>query len=213
MNSILDPSLVLNLALHNIDNTSFMSMDSSGHTVTNSGAFWTPQGWSFNGIDDLVDCGGNPAFDSQKYTLVCWFKTTASSPDTDIGHRLVNIARAAGGESKIALRLKNNIADLFWTQPTTIGDSISTDVTVNNGQWYHLAGTTDGMTFTVYLDGNCKAEKSSSLHMDFYCLCVGAVHTGIGAFDGMIGEVRIYNRILNSLEIQHDHLATKWRYW
>ena len=134
------------------------------------------------------------------------------SPDTDIGHRLVNISRAAGGESKIALRLKNNTADLFWIQPSTIGDSISTGVTVNNALWHHLAGTTDGSIFTVYLNGDYKAMKSSELHTDFYSLCIGAVHTGTGSYDGTIGEVRVYNRVLSALEIHHDYLATEQCY-
>ncbi|MFC1947588.1 LamG domain-containing protein [Chloroflexota bacterium] len=212
MNSILDPSLVLYLPLHKLDGASFISGEACGHPTVNSGAFWTPQGRSFDGIDDLIDCGGSPAFNSQQYTLICWFKTTASSPDTDIGHRLVNIARAAGGESKITLRLKNNIADLFWIQPSTIGESISTGVTVNDGQWYHLAGTTDSIKFTVYLNGDHKALKSSALHTNFYCLCIGSVHTGTGAYDGTIGEARVYNRVLTSLEIQRDYLASKQWY-
>ena len=212
MNSILDPSLVLHLPLHKLDGASFISGDASGHPAVNSGTFWTPRGRSFDGIDDLIDCGGSPAFDSQQYTLTCWFKTLAPSPDTDIGLRLVNIARAVGGESKIALRLKNNKADLFWITPATSIDSISTDVTVNNGRWYHLAGTTDGPIFTVYLDGDYKASKSSELHTNFYCLCIGSVHTGTGAYGGTIGEARVYNRVFTALEIHHDYLSTKWRY-
>src|SRR4030042_2091010 len=105
MDSILDPSLVLYLPLPKLDGASFISGDACGHPIVNSGAFWTPRGRSFDGIDDLIDCGGSPAFDSQQYTLTCWFRTTASSPDTDIGHRPVHIARAGGGESKIALGL------------------------------------------------------------------------------------------------------------
>ncbi|MBN2075007.1 MAG: LamG domain-containing protein [Dehalococcoidales bacterium] len=209
MNSILEPSLVLHLPLHKLDGASFISGDASGHPVMNSGAFWNPWGRSFDGIDDLIDCGGSLAFESQRYTLTCWFKTTASSPDTDIGHRLVNIARAAGGESKIALRLKNNIADLFWITPATSINSISTDIIVNNGKWHHLAGTTDGTIFTVYLDGDFKAFKSSELHTDYYKLCIGAVHTGTGPYNGTIGEVRVYDRVLSALEIQHDYLAMK----
>ena len=34
-----------------------------------------------------------------------------------------------------------------------------------------------------------------------------------GAFlPGIIGEIRIYNRALTPGEIQHNYLATKWRY-
>ena len=212
MNSILEPCLVLHLPLHKMDGASFMSGDACGHQIVNYEAFWTPHGRSFDGIDDLINCGGSPTLDSQQYTLICWFKTTASSPDTDIGHRLVNIARAAGGESKIALRLKNNIADLFWITSSTSIDSISTGDIVNDGGWHHLAGTTNGKIFTVYLDSDYKAMKSSELHTSFYKLCIGAIHTETGAYDGIIGEARVYNRVLTALEIQLDYLATKQRY-
>jgi len=209
---MLDPGLVLYLPLQRLDGTSLLSGDASGRLVMNSGAFWTFQGMNFDGIDDLINCGGNSAFNSQQYTLTCWFRTTAFSPDTDIGHRLVNIARASGGESKIALRLKNNIADLFWIKPNTIGDSVPTDITVNNGQWHHLVGTTDGTIFSVYLNGDYKASKLSSLHTNFYCLCIGSIHTGTGSYNGTLGEIRLYNRVLTSLEIQRNYLATKQWY-
>lgn len=212
MNAIYDPNLVLYLPLHKLDSVSFVSGDAYGHPAVDTGTIRTPQGRIFDGIDDLIDCGGSPAFDSQKYTLTCWFKTTASSPNTDIGHRLINIARAYSGESKIALRLKNNIADLFWITPSPSGDLISTGVTVNNGKWHHLAGTTDGMIFTVYLDGDFKTSKLSALHTDYYQLCIGSVHTGTGAYNGVIGEARIYNRVLSAPEIQHNYLASKWKY-
>ena len=208
----LDPGLVLYVPLQKLDSISFVSRDAYGHPAVDNGTLWTPQGRSFDGINDLIDCGGSPAFHSQQYSLSCWFKTAASSPDTDIGHRLVNIARAPNGDSKIALRLKNNIGDLFWITPAPSGDSVSTGVIVNNGQWHHLAGTTDGTTFTVYLDGDQKAVKSSELHVDFYCLSIGSVHTGTGAYDGKISEVRVYDRVLTAPEIQHDYLATKWKY-
>jgi len=211
MNAILEPSLVLGLPLNKIDGASFMSRDACGHQIANNEALWTSQGRSFDGIDDVIDCGGSPYLDSQRYTLICWFKTTASSPDTDIGQRLVNIARAAGGESKIALRLKNNKADLFWIQPSTVGNSISSGIIVNDDQWHHLAGSTNGKIFTVYLNGDYKAMKSSELHTSFYKLCIGAIHTGTGAYEGMIGEARVY-RVLTTMEIQRDYQATKQRY-
>ncbi len=212
MYSVLDPSLVLYLPLHTLDSASFVSREALGHMVTNTGSVWTPQGRSFDGINDLINCGGSPAFNSQQYTLACWFMTTASSPNTDVGHRLVNLSRVVGGESKIALRLRNNIADLFWITSVPSVDSVSTGVTVNDGQWYHLAGTTDGTTFTVYLNGDFKVSKLSTLHSDFYSLSIGAIHTSFGAYIGLIGEARVYNRALTNQEIQYIYLTTRQWY-
>ena len=212
MNSVLDPSLVLYLPLNTLDGNSFMSREASGHLVANTGSVWISQGRSFDGTNDLLNCGVSPSFNSQQYTLTCWFRTIASSPNTDVGHRLVNVSRVVGGETKIALRLRNNIADLFWITPVPSVDSVSTGMIVNDGQWYNLAGTTDGTTFTIYLNGDYKASKLSTLHTDFYSLSIGAIHTSFGAYIGLIGEARVYNRALTNQEIQYIYLATKQRY-
>ena len=44
-------------------------------------------------------------------------------------------------------------------------------------------------------------------------LQLGAISRGTAElWNGLIDEVRIYNRALTPLEIQHNYLATKWRY-
>ena len=51
---LLDPSLVLYLPLYQLDGASFMSRDAYGHLGVNYGSTWTPQGRSFDGVDDYV---------------------------------------------------------------------------------------------------------------------------------------------------------------
>jgi flagellin-like protein len=73
---------------------------------------------------------------------------------------------------------------------------------INTGQWYHLAGTYDGLYLRVYVDGTEMGSAAAS--------CSGAdtkAHIGydsIGApqyFDGTIDEVRIHNRALSPEEV------------
>jgi hypothetical protein len=91
------------------------------------------------------------------------------------------------------------------------------DRAMNDDQWHHVAATYDGKTMRCYIDGVEKsrpAKNPGPLKKTGWDLCIGnsAVDYGTGeflAYDGLIDEVRIYNRALSVAEIKILATATQ----
>jgi len=82
---------------------------------------------------------------------------------------------------------------------------------VNDGQWHHVAGTYDGTKYTLYVDGvlDASVDATGSINKG------GSYFSTIGAhykkgderdprrfFEGLIDDVRIYDKALSSSEVQ-----------
>ena len=68
-------------------------------------------------------------------------------------------------------------------------------------EWHHLAGTNDGSTVRLYVDGSAKASASSAgLTGVEYGLYIGCDYSSFAYFSGYIDDVRIYNRTLSDYE-------------
>lgn len=219
MNFIFDPSLVLYLPLYKLDGASFMSRDKHGHLCTATGALWTPHGRSFDGSDDKIDCGNATSLRlTSSLTLMAWVYPTTDDANKDIisnvdygagtthGYRLT-----FGGTGNIEIRVKG------------ASDGYITDVAYTKDTWTHATIVYDAVTPTLYIykngvdaGGTVAGTVPGSLNSVATTVKVGAGLNGASALDyfmnGTIGEVMVYSRALTPLEIQHNYLATKWRY-
>jgi len=92
----------------------------------------------------------------------------------------------------------------FHVNSPTIGpiDPVAGTWTPIPGQWYHVAVTRSGSTYTLYVDGSAiaTANDPNAIPDPAYALTIGAAE-GF-RFNGLIDEVGIYNRALSSSEIQ-----------
>jgi len=222
MNFILDPSLVLYAPLHQLDGASFMSRDAYGHVCTVTGALWRPNGRTFDGTDDLITVPSETALDNAidgASTLLAWINP-ASDGEGDLGRILdksyyqAGVSDEAGGYVKLRLYQPFTGTDGQWK---------TTDAIVPINTWSCVGFTYDASATTndaiLYVNGLSKAvteetgppteTRRSSAGVD---AVIGNRATAAYTFDGLIGEIWIYNRALNPLEIQHNYLATKERY-
>jgi len=102
------------------------------------------------------------------------------------------------------------------TCETSAGE-IGADRRFDDGRWHHVAVTYDGKTLRSYVDGVEKshaAQKPGPLKKTDWDLCIGnsVVDYESGefeAYDGLIDEVRIYNRALSTQEIKVLATATE----
>jgi len=78
------------------------------------------------------------------------------------------------------------------------------------GAWTHVAGTYDGQRSRLYVDGIEVAVSTvplpSAIDRSGTPCCIGSCR-GQNAFNGVIDEVRVYNRALAPAEIQAAHAA------
>lgn len=211
MNFVYDPSLVLYLPLYERDGNSLVSRDAYGHLGSVNGALWRPYGRYFDGTDDQIDCGDDPALDiTTAITIELWFRSTNYSGIRDFCGRgdteAYNLRQSYNGNGTLTLTMKINGTG----RHLNYGASAYYD-----GIWHHLAGTFDGSRRVLYLGGRRVAEDASysgTIDTTTTHLFIGSATGSSSYFNGDIGEMRLYNRALTPQEIEQNFLATKWRY-
>jgi hypothetical protein len=102
--------------------------------------------------------------------------------------------------------------------------TVYSKVTVKDETWYHAAGTYDGKSVKIYIDGKLSNEigATAPIAITNAVLTIGANSNGTSnRFDGIIDEVGMYNRGLTEDEVQEtmkgftavgvkDKMATAW---
>ncbi|MFJ9554106.1 DNRLRE domain-containing protein [Nocardiopsis sp. NPDC101807] len=150
-----------------------------------------------------------------RITLETWFATTehgtiigAQNKPTSPGERTPLVYVGTDGK----LRAQ------FWT---TSGEAapITTDGTVDDGRWHHVALTSDGTSQTLYLNGEQVGTKTGQVdHRSTKFVYVGTgvassawpqtrSTTGEFPFTGKIDEVALYQRPLDADTIALHHTA------
>lgn len=189
--------------------------EGSGMTVTDfsgiqndgtiNGASWTASGQfggalQFDGVNDTVSVPDDDSLDlTTGMTIEAWIYPTATSGTRDVLIKegsvdLYNLyARNGGGspESNVFVGGVNRVA-------------VGAPLAVNT--WVHLAGTYDGTTLRLFVNG---AEAATQVVGGAIATSSGALRIGGNAlwgeyFQGRIDEVRVYNRALSASEIQTD---------
>lgn len=212
MEFILDPSLVLYLPLYELDGASFMSKDAYGHMAVVNGALWTPEGRMFDGIDDKIDCGNNPALAPASLTVEIWLKATsfAHAYNAAVAHA-VNLARSG---YEILVKDNGKLAPYLGGVAGWICyDGTGTHV-LETDTWHHIVLMFERPMLAGYVNGELDKSESfdDAIVTPTKTLLIGNDDFPGRMFTGKIGEVRIYNRALTYLEVRHNYLATKWRY-
>ncbi|MHB8483878.1 MAG: LamG-like jellyroll fold domain-containing protein [Nitrospiria bacterium] len=160
--------------------SSCLSFNTNYVNVPNAGGFSVPNG----------------------HTIMAWFKPNALASNTNIIESLYlpYISFHASGNKAFHSAYINS------TQINVEGSTL-----VSTGNWYHIAGTYDNTNEVVYLngqaDGNNSVSGTDAIH--WIRMCIGAFPSGAdngscdqGWANGVINDVRIYNRPLSPAEIK-----------
>jgi len=182
----------------------------NGHDGKIQGAQWTDgklgKGLSFDGLDDVVDCGETLADRGLKtFTIALWIKT----------ERWLN---GAG----IVYIGKDDYAS--WAAAVNTGTSGGRSIDFQYGRilghqevfysdqgWHHIAVVCDGSYARLYKDGEEVYNEQYSSPVDFSgCRTVLGTHrVNERSFKGVIDEVRIYDRALSGDEIRGLYKADR----
>lgn len=207
---IFDPSLVLYLPLYKLDSASFMSKDAYGHLCSVTGALWSPKGRKFDGIDDVIVCGGATDIQPALITAEAWFYAATTMADYEV------IFGNTAGNLQTGWAIDwwfNKIR--FYIQHYSTNQAYS-DLTPDN-RWHHIIGTYNGATIKIFHDMVQGTDDTYGTGMDY----TGATGVMLGSpvsggnpyrFSSIVGEARLYSRVFAFPEIQHNYEATKWRY-
>jgi len=184
------------------------------------------QALSFDGVDDYVDCGTDASLNIVgAVTLEAWVKldiAIASQPDTypaivtkEINsHTNRNYALYIYTPSDVlSFNAKNVAGDAFIYE----SDVATASTYLDDLKWHFLVAVWDRANTTayVYIDGVERAKDTGQTDGDAYTagdnrVSLGTL-TGYGNsfLDGIIDEVRIYNRVLSADEIMQHYEQTR----
>ena len=204
----LDPYCKLYLPLWKLDGDSFADRSAYGHLCTNYGSLWTPQGRSFDGVDDYVITAD--FLDFAYFTVETWAKF-----DT-LGFQHIVANRVSSGDYKFDLWIDGTNFKLRLgvvvggVQVYMAGSEAGTIVSAN--KWYHCVGVFDGSKIYTYLNGALDYSKNAtgSLTSKTDPVTIGcAAYDASHYIDGLIDEVRIYSRALTPQEILDHYIIGK----
>ncbi|MHC4499504.1 MAG: LamG-like jellyroll fold domain-containing protein, partial [Planctomycetota bacterium] len=195
------------------DGSGTIAIDSAG---TNDGNLIGDSTWtagriggalSFDGDGDYVSLSPIDALTGDTLTVQTWIRVD----DSGVIWSPI-LTQHNSSNAGYFLGLSNNKLSFHLIGGTGSADAISSD-TINTDQWYNVAGTNDGSTLKIHVNGHLKGSMSS----------VGLAgvdqNSYIGYYDGsqsyyysgLIDDVRIYNRPLTESEFQD--IADPMRRW
>ncbi len=204
---IVTSGLLLNTPLwqYDLNGSTFYSKDDYQRLCTVTGATWGNTGRTFDG-NDKISLDSRPFTGASAATVEAWIYPT----DTTSWRCAVGEAVGGGVNESASLVLYNNLV-YFDTRTTSGRVNVTASFSIN--AWSHWVGVYDGAFIYLYKDGVLIAGPTAQTGT-----LVGAIDYFLGSsgsadfFIGIEGEVILYNRALTSAEIQHNHMATVWRY-
>ena len=211
---VTDPDLLVHLLL---DDGADPATDSSGsgNNASLLGPVYvedtgdnTVSSLSFDGIETRAELG-NIDVNGSGITMAAWFRAN-SFPGSASDPRI--ISKASGSAPNAHTFMLSTVAandDVRLRMRVKINGQTRT-LRANSGnletdRWYHAAATYDGITLSLYLDG----EQISTLDVPGSIDVEPSVPVAIGAqpgggsnFDGLIDDVRLLQRPLTAQEIE-----------
>jgi hypothetical protein len=196
------------------EGTSTNAIDLSGNqnngtwygTATGTSGYYSPGkigpwGGAFDGSSTVISIPTTGA-SSSVGTISFWLKTTTTSGTP-------SLITTAGTVQRIYFTLSSGVAYFSLGNPQT---QVGNGFTVSTGTWYFVAGTWSGTQGTFYANGSPSGGPTviPALTVVQNPMFVGSFGVGGGNyFNGLIDDVRIYNRALSAAEIQALYNAEK----
>jgi len=155
----------------------------------------------FDGVDKTVSCGTiSPNIGNSDFTVECWalFNSFAST-----GGVISAFSTVDGGW---AIRQKTNSTIQFILGTGTSGanaEKLNSPALATN-KWYHITCIKRGATVELYINGELVNSSASTRVVPFHNLEFGKRHINqaSGYHEGLIDEVRIWNKALSQTEIR-----------
>jgi hypothetical protein len=168
--------------------------------------------YCFDGLDDYIEALDEPSLDVNMFTLAAWIYLEAIGENNEGG--IIWKENYDGKERSYAIlvrkdsgtpiiRFLRSKSGLNW-----MGGLLDTSGSypIPYNEWCHVVGTYDGSSMKVYKDGQVigQIESSGITYESTATLKIGDLDPGYlpRPFNGLIDNVRIYDRALSELEIQ-----------
>lgn len=184
-------------------------------------------GKAYDFTNNYLSVPNNALLNPGNITIEAWIK--ADSWATNIWENvIVSKDGWASGNQGYTLRAGANGSLSFNISIAGTWREVATSPVMTTGKWYHVAGSFDGTTMRVYVNGEelNTLAVTGTIANGTYDLNFGRIAYTVGGtryFDGMIDEVKIWNSALPSSSIRafmckkvtgaHPQYANLIGYW
>ncbi len=203
------------------DYTGYWNLDDAGGLVADdsvavndgdlvNGPVWTAGvvggALDFDGVDDYVVTGREI---SDSFTISFWMNTTSTGTEVGVqwydGSGLVDAEQTLWvGDFGVSL-LGDNIAFGIGDPVNHVDTTIISTSAVNDGLWNYVTATRSAETgeITLYINGVQEAQTTANLEslIDTNFIRFGSIQTGTYFYDGLLDEIKIYDRDLSDQEV------------
>jgi len=157
-------------------------------------------GFSFDGVDDYVEVSPSPLQPLTELTIACWFNPLSTPPTY---RNLVGDRSTDPSNSMLYFATTRGLRPHVYTDPSGwLWYNSATILTLN--LWHHLVLTWKRPNLRLYINGVEDANSPATRDEPKVTLARD-LRIGLDAIelppDGIIDEVRIYNRALSQAEI------------
>ena len=175
-------------------------------------AGYVGQGFDFNN-ETRVTVVDNPAdFNKQKFTVEAWITAQSFTCPTECAVFIVSKS-GSNGTFGFELGLTRESGFLrFSLNGAAGGADVIDDVSLNDGNFHHVAAVYDGATMKIFLDGVLANQKLETATINYEAnspFVIGSRQTlnSTRTYPELIDEVGYYNRALSASEIAAIHAA------
>jgi len=191
--------------------TTVADSSGNGNTGTASGGMTWETGklgsyaGGFDGSDDYVTVTHDASLmPTGSISVACWVKTATTTNFSGLVDKYVGGGGNSGwvfdlfGGSQIHPRLGFEASGGFQSVAGT-----GAGASVNDDAWHHCAGTWDGTTGRIYIDGvlNNSAAMTGPILTNSVDVVLGGDAASTLRLNGDLDDVRVYNRALTAAEI------------
>jgi hypothetical protein len=193
-----------------------LSRGGNNGTLTNGPTFNSGNGGSivFDGSNDQINLNTNFSGSTENNVTVeaiIWCNISQNSKIFTANYTQIS------SPTGFALGISdstNNVVKWFTGNLGSTNTIFSTTSLVNQ-QYYHVVGTYNGSTKSLYINGYLEATTniSNAINNTSTVSSVGYLrYTNLQHFNGRISLTKVYNRALSAQEILQNYNATKSRF-
>lgn len=194
------------------ENTGSTSTDVlAGNVATQVGATWATghsgTAFSFDGVNDYATAPNSASLNisGTNITVVAWVKITPTDTYQQFVVKGTNTAAPFNAWHIYGQHLTATTWRPHWqiTDENDVRTSASSVDAVNYGDWVHVAGVYDGLQMTLYVNSSQGEGTDVTGNLKQYTqpLLLGARGLYQEFMEGLLDDVRIYNRALEASEI------------
>jgi hypothetical protein len=154
----------------------------------------------FDGTDDNIDCGNDDSLNiTDEITLSAWINM-AQRPVVDSWYTIQWKENAYSMYLYGADNTVTTLAADFWLDTGRADIWNGPDIDISPNDWTHIAVTFNGTNFEFYVNGEHDYTQNEPATIEISAINFLFTENGSN-FEGLIDDVRIYNRALTQAEI------------